>query len=149
MLSFTPDAINRWLLKEPGGRRALEAGLGFDATPNALLALERLAEALNGANRERLQVILTNPAFLTLLRTLATHLGMGRRYRLMGWLAETDSSPEGRVSSSFLDDAAYPVGSGEALRNDIVRQYRFSLLETIFDETRIARVLASCRGEGA
>ena len=148
MLSFTPDAINDWLLRQPGGRHAFERGLGSDVMPKALLALERLATALEGASQadpRQLGKHLADTPFQTSLRTLAAHLGLARRYRLLAWIAEADLSNGAAVLQVLLDPQGPPAGSGAALRADITRQHRLALLDTMFAPERIERVQAAAR----
>ena len=148
MLSFVPDAINDWLLRQPGGRHAFEPGLGSDVMPEALLALERLAEALEAASQagpKQLAKHLADTAFLTSLRILAAHLGLARRYRLLAWVAEADPSNGAASLRALLDPQAPPAGSGAALRADITRQHRLALLDTMFAPERLERVQAACR----
>ena len=150
MLSFTPEAINEWLFQQPGGRHALERGLGAEVMPNALLAIERLAAALEDANETspgHLEALLTDPTFLTSLRTLATHLGLARRYRLLAWVADANLVHGDQILRALLDPQAPPAGSGAALHADIMRQHRLGLLDAIFDPERIQRVQAACRRE--
>ena len=152
MLSFTPDAINEWLLCQPGGRHALQRGLAADVMPQALLALERLAEALEGVKQTdpgRLERHLADPGFQTSLRTLAAHLGVARRYRLVAWVADANLTNGDQVLRALLDPKAPPAGSGAALRADLMRQHRLGLLDTIFDPRRIQRVRTACRREAA
>lgn len=150
MLSFTPDAINEWLFRQPGGRHALERGLASDVMPHALLALERLAAALEGVNQTdpgQLERRLADSGFQTSLRTLTAHLSLARRYRLIAWIADANLTNGDQVLRAMLDPQTPPAGSGAALHADIMRQHRLGLLDAIFDPERIQRVQVACHRE--
>jgi hypothetical protein len=151
MLALDPASIEQWLLAQPGGWHALEPGLGEDALPSVLLALERLAErleAVRAGDPERLSACLLDSSVQATFRRLARHLSTGRRLRLLSWVVESALPHAGQIVAALFDPGAPPAGSGASLYAAVERQHRMALIETIFAPERRTRVQAACRRGG-